>query len=82
MTGCDRCGAQALAVETMCPVCGEELRTHGTAGIPVRRHGVAPPPPMEMLAAPEPTGRVSLPALGLGMLGTGLIAAGLGLWLW
>lgn len=87
MTGCDRCGAQALAGETACPVCGLALRADGPAvrdrpHIPVRRHGRVPPPPREMVASPQAVAPVSIAALGLGALGTALIVSGIGYWLW
>ncbi|RYY48420.1 MAG: hypothetical protein EOO24_67455 [Comamonadaceae bacterium] len=88
MTGCDRCGAQALASEAACPVCGLELRRSGvplpgsTPQIPVRRHGTMPHPPMEMMGGRDDTGAVGLMAFGLGGLGAALIAAGIGYWLW
>lgn len=91
MMGCDRCGAQALAMETTCPVCGAGLKGPSGAGrgqagqalhIPVRRHGKMPPPPAEILALPGERAAISLMPLLLGALGASLIAGGLGYWLW
>jgi len=83
MKGCERCGAQAPAAETACPVCGLALRTARPADpIPVRRHGTVPRPPMELMVPADAAGAVSVAALGLGALGTALIAAGIGYLLW
>lgn len=88
MTGCDRCGAQALAGEPACPVCGLALLAaalpDGRAAphIPVRRHGVVPPPPLEALRQPDESRGTNAAALALATLGVALIVGGLGFWLW
>ena len=87
MMGCDRCGAQALAGESACPVCGLGLGMVAGRGeqeapsIPVRRYGTVPPlpgvfDPAQDERAPSRTG------LALAVLGAALIAAGIASWLW
>ncbi|MDB5750622.1 MAG: hypothetical protein JWP65_1043 [Ramlibacter sp.] len=88
MTGCDRCGAQALSGEVACPVCGLGLPALAGPGgrqaphIPVRRHGTIPLPPWQVFGPAQDRGARSLLALALGALGAALIAAAVGYWLW
>ena len=45
MKGCDSCSALVYAEDAFCPTCGAGVQEAGKVRIPVRRHGVVPPPP-------------------------------------
>ena len=57
MKGCDSCSALVYAEDAFCPTCGAGVQEAGKVRIPVRRHGVVPPPAGYVVEAPEPSPR-------------------------
>lgn len=57
MRGCETCSGLVYVGDAFCATCGaevEKVRTGaGQVTIPVRRHGVAPPPPELPATAPD-----------------------------
>jgi hypothetical protein len=57
MRGCETCSGLVYVGDAFCVTCGAEVeKVRGGAGqvtIPVRRHGVAPPPPGMAAAVPD-----------------------------
>lgn len=57
MRGCETCSGLVYVGDAFCATCGAEVEKvragTGKVTIPVRRHGVAPPPPRQAAAVPQ-----------------------------